>query len=86
MFYFTVAYHDIHEFANRGGDGLIYHDIDVSSPTLADDTLLLANTVNGLQRMMDYAHQYGKLWCLTYSVAKTKCMTFGETKRSNDVN
>ena len=86
MFYFTVAYHDIHEFANRGGDGLIYHDIDVSSPTLADDTLLLANTVNGLQRMMDYAHQYGKLWRLTYSVAKTKCMTFGETKRSNDVN
>ena len=39
MFYFTVAYHDIHEFANRVGDGLIYHDIDVSSPTLADDTL-----------------------------------------------
>ena len=46
----------------------------------------MANTVNGLQRMMDYAHQYGKLWRLTYLVAKTKCMTFGETKRSNDVN
>jgi hypothetical protein len=86
MFYFTVAYHDIHEFVNQHRDGLVYHDMDVSSPTLADDTLLMSNTVNGLQRMMHCAHEYGKLWRLSFSVAKTKCMTFVETKGLNEMN
>ena len=34
VFYFTVAYFDIHRAVNSGLDGLRYHGLDVGSPTL----------------------------------------------------
>ena len=48
---------------------------------LADGTVLLSNTVNGLQRMISLAGDYSEKWRILYS--KTKCITFGETKLSN---
>ena len=86
MFYFTVAYHDIHDYVSKSNDSLKVYGIDVGSLTLADDTVLLANTVNGLQRMINLAADYGEKWRIVYSTPKTKCITFGETKISNAKN
>ena len=86
MFFFTVAYHDIHQYMQKTSDGLTYYGKDVSSLTLADDTLLLSYTVNGLQRMIDQASQYGRQWRLVFSAPKTKCITFGESKKCNKSN
>ena len=53
---------------------------------MADDTLLLSTTVNGLQVMIDNAYNYGRKWRLEYSVSKTKCITFGESSRRHFQN
>ena len=70
MFFFTVAYHDIHQYILDTSDGLTYYGKDIGSLTLADDTLLLSYTVNGLQRMIDQAAQYGLKWRLVFSSQK----------------
>jgi len=85
-FYFVAFYQDIHSFVTRGAtQSLRFHDIDIGSPTMADDTLLLSMTARGLQTMIDNAFRYGKLWRFQYSASKTKCMIFGD-KRSHTSN
>lgn len=86
-FFFVVFYHDVHVCVTQGDShALMLHDEDISSPTMADDTLLLSTTVMGLQTMLNNAHSYGRMWRLEYSPTKTKCITFGESKRSNASN
>jgi len=48
---------------------------------MADDTLLLSTTVDGLQVMINNAYRYGQLWRLEYSKTKTKCITFSNRKK-----
>ncbi|KAK2140312.1 hypothetical protein LSH36_1396g00001 [Paralvinella palmiformis] len=80
-FYFLVFYHDIHSFVRRGStQPLTFHNRDISSPTMADDTLLLSMTPRGLQTMIDNAYMYSRLWRLEYSPSKTKCIVFGDRK------
>lgn len=83
MFFFTVAYYDIHQCVSGSGDSLQYKGRDVGSLTLADDTALLSNTVNGLQNMMNLAAEYGRKWRIVFSSTKTKCITFGEHRQKN---
>jgi len=83
-FYFLVFYHDMHSFVTRGStQPLTFHNRDISSPTMADDTLLLSTTPRGLQTMIDNAYMYGRLWRLEYSPSKTKCIVFGDRKRKH---
>ena len=87
MLFFTVFYHDIHEYVRRGSVlPLSIYDIDISSPTMADDTLLLSVSVNGLQTMLNNAYNYSCKWRLKYSPSKTKCITFGESQYKNSRN
>ena len=80
-FFFVAYYHDIHEFVTRGHhQALTFHQRDISSPTMADDTLLLSATVHGLQTMIDNAYLYGRLWRLEYSPTKTKCIIFTDKR------
>ena len=86
MLLFTVAFYDFHDFVNSRNDGLKFHDIDIGSPTYADDSLLLSNTRTGLQNMINLAFEYGRRWRFVFSSSKTKCITFGETKYQNRNN
>ncbi|KAK2159245.1 hypothetical protein LSH36_156g15020 [Paralvinella palmiformis] len=53
-FYFLVFCHDIHSFVRRGStQPLTFHNRDISSSTMADDTLLISMTPRGLQTMID---------------------------------
>ena len=87
MFFFCVAYYDIHEEAIRSpAQGIDYHNVDVSTPTFADDTLLLSLSVRNLQLMLNNVHHYGNRWRIRFSPSKSYCMTFGESKSSNTRN
>ena len=59
---------------------IIYNNVDVSSLYYADDTLLMSNTVNGLQYMLTNLFQYDRKWRVKFSPSKTVCLTFGESK------
>ena len=81
-FYFVVFYNDIHSAVKKGAtQALTFNDKDLSSPTMADDTLLLSMTVRGLQTMISNAYSYANLWRLTYSPSKSKCIIFSKKKK-----
>ena len=83
-FFFVGFYQDIHAYVTQGStQALTFHNKDVGSPTMADDTLLLSATPKGLQTMIDNAYRYGRESRLEYSPNKTKCIVFGSKKRSN---
>ena len=86
MLYFIVSYYDIHDVVSSSGDSLKIHGQDFGSMTLADDTFLLSNTVRGLQNMIDLAVDYAKKWKFIFSPSKTKCVTFGESRKANTEN
>jgi len=87
VFYFVAFYHDIHDYVKKGNtQQLMFHGVEMGSPTMADDTLLLSTTVNGLQVMLNNAFKYGRQWRLTYSPTKCKCITFGESHKKQVVN
>ena len=86
-FYFVAFYNDIHAYVREGNtQSLTIHGHDMGSPTMADDTLLLASSVFGLQTMIDNANDYAKRWRFEYSQTKTKCITFGESKQKQSIN
>jgi len=87
MFFFCVAYHDIHsEVIRPPAKSLMYYGMDVSSPTFADDTMVMSLSVNNLQAMLDNIYLYGMKWRITFSPDKSMCVTFGESKHANHVN
>jgi hypothetical protein len=87
MFYFCVSHYDIHtDTIKSPATGLMWHGIDVSTPTFADDTLLLSSTLRNLQHMLNNIYQYGRKWRVTFSSTKSLCMTFGESRYKNKDN
>ena len=49
-FFFLAFYYDVHEYIRRGDTTpVVFHNQDISSPTMADDTLLLSASPVGLQ-------------------------------------
>jgi hypothetical protein len=87
MFFFTVAYHDIHSHAILPpAKGLMYDNLDVTTPTFADDTIIMSLSVNNLQLILNNVCQYGRQWRIKFSPTKSMCITFGETKQNNNRN
>ena len=85
--YFVAFYYDIHRNVKEGPtQSLTFHDIDIASPTMADDTLLVSTSVKGLQLMIDNAFNYATRWRFTYSPNKSKCITFGESRARHTIN
>ena len=87
MFLFCVSYYDVHsDVILPPARGLSLYDIDVSSITYADDTVLLSTTIQNLQHMLNNIYQYGQKWHFRYSASKSVCMTFGESRQSHTRN
>ncbi len=87
MYAFCMFFSDVHTYVDTNQMyGLMYKDIYIGSPALADDLALLSNTKHGLDMMMYNAMLYAKKWRITFSPTKTKCMVFGESKRKNSLN
>ena len=87
MLLFCVAYHDVHSDAIKPpAQGIRYCNMDTSSLTYADDTLLLSATANDLQNMINNVHIYGTKWRIKFSPSKTVCMVFGESEQSHHIN
>ena len=86
MFFFCVSHYDIHKQAIKfPAASLVWQDIDVSTPTFADDTLLLSLTLSNLQAMLDNIYQYGRKWRITFTPQKSLCMTFGESRYKHHI-
>ena len=87
MMNLCIFTNDFHEYVDKNCTlGLSCNDIYVGSPTYADDIMLLSPTKNNLDKMMANACEYSRKWRFTFSLSKTKCMVFGESKRRHRIN
>jgi exonuclease III len=87
MLLFCISYHDVHtDVIKPPAQGIRLYNMDMSSLTYADDTLLLAATARDLQNMIDNIHAYGAKWRIKFSPSKTVCMVFGETAQRHHTN
>lgn len=54
----------------------------ISALAYADDIVLISNTEEKLQKMIDILYHYCRRWRLVVNVSKTKCMSFQKSHRS----
>jgi hypothetical protein len=54
------------------------YDTRQSTPTVADDMLLISFSVQGLKQMLDICNNYSKLWRYSYNADKCTVVVFNE--------
>ena len=91
MFLFNAYLHDIHDVIEntniaRHSLGVSVNGYYIGSPAYADDLVLLSGTKHGLDEMISRTLQYANQWRMKFSAQKTKCITFGESKKLNTRN
>jgi hypothetical protein len=70
----------------KSGFGICVYNVRVSSPTVADDILLVSYSVNGLNGMLDICSEYSKWWRYSYNAEKCALMVLNErTNNSRDI-
>ena len=84
MLNLCIFMYDIHEAIDKHySNGLYCGDLYVGSICYADDVILMRTNKEGLDTMMDNAANFACKWRFNFSITKTKCMVFGETKIAN---
>lgn len=87
MLNLCIYMHDIHAYIDEYfNHGLYCDDLYVGSLCYADDVMLMSPSKYGLDHMMHKVWDYSCKWRFTFSPSKTKCMVFGENKRTNRRN
>ena len=87
MIMMAVAFHDIHYHMDSEYEhGIAYGNTYLGSAAFADDIVLMSNTKDGLQAMLDESYTYSTMWRFTFSAEKSKCIIFGESKLENNRN
>ncbi|MES9884072.1 MAG: reverse transcriptase family protein [Sedimenticola sp.] len=65
------------EISNRG---VVLYENNCSSPTVADDMVLVSYSKSGLQHMMDICYRYSCKWRYKYNGSKCSVIVFHESK------
>ena len=87
MLNLCIFMHDIHEYIDEFFNlGLYCSNIYAGSICYADDILLMSPSKEGLDVMMHKAWTFSRIWRFTFSIKKSNCMVFGETKLRNSRN
>lgn len=76
-FLFSLFINDMEsELLNKGVPGVTCDDLKLCMLLYADDSVIFADTRNGLQEGLDFLHDYCQKWRLTVNSAKTKVLVF----------
>ena len=73
---FNLYINDIFSNINNPNPVTLDDQYNLSSPMYADDLILFSTTKVGLQKCLDYKHEFSNKWKLQINYSKTKCMTF----------
>lgn len=79
-FFYLVYIDQLLRDLERGKCGMNLYGIECSSPTVADDMVLVSYSKNGLQTMIDMCYMYSCKWRYKYNSSKCKVIVFNESK------
>ena len=82
---FNIYINDIVERLNKANTTLLLlkNGSKISCMLYADDIVIMSLSEDGLQKYLDDLAHFTKMWKLTVSMKKTKCITF---QKNNKVN
>lgn len=81
-FLFSIFINDMEtELIRKGTTGITCNDLKLCMLLYADDSVILAESSEGLQDGLDYLHDYCQRWKLTVNTAKTKVLVFARSNR-----
>ena len=66
---------------NSPAPGLSLNNTEIKCLLYADDLVLLSNSKEGLQQLLDHLQQFCQTWALTVNLKKTKIMIFQKRSR-----
>ena len=64
------------EFIANGNCAILFQDITIFLLMCADDTILMSESVEGLQNMLNTLYDYTRKWGLSVNIKKTKIVVF----------
>lgn len=76
---FSLYINDIVDKFNTSCDAAVLKDRKISCLLFADDLVLLSNSSQGLQKMLDKLYSFCQKWNLKLNVNKTKVMIFNKS-------
>lgn len=81
---FSIYLNDLENYLDSNGNTRISFDLDICNELLrvmvilyADDTVLISDSAQGLQRLLSTFSEYCSTWKLTVNASKTKIVVFG---------
>ena len=82
MFHYTIFIDElIHKLQESNLGISMGGNVMVSSPTVADDMVLLALWKINLDKMLDFCNEYSEKWGTEYGPSKSAVMVYGESKQ-----
>lgn len=79
-FLYLVFIDELIRILEASNAGFNVNDINVSSPTVADDMVLISLSKSGLQHMMDTCFHYSCDWRYEYNASKSAVVVFNESE------
>ena len=79
MFQYTVLLHDLLCDLEKCMYGVYLHDVNVTSPTVADDMALMALTEKSLNICLQKVFDYSREWHFDHNSRKPGLLVFTET-------
>jgi hypothetical protein len=82
---YLLFINDLINELQESGLGCCIYNFHASSPTVADDMVLLSYSVSGLQKMIDLCNNYSRKWRFLYNASKCSVITFNATSLNNNM-
>ncbi len=83
-FFYLVHINELLTDITTNNIGSKIGDINCSCPTLADDVTLLANSPNGLQKLLNTVYEYSCKWRYEINATKSNIVIFSKNKNTRN--
>ena len=77
--------HEFTKLLKKHDLGVRIHNVCMGSLFWADDVVLMANDENELNKLLDLAANFAKIWKLDFNYEKSNVLTIGQRINKNNV-
>ncbi len=82
---FQIFFDDILKDIQNSNNGVRVYDMEIASPSFADDMSLISLSKKGLQNMVTIAYTYSRKWKIRFNPPKFIVLIFGNTSDKESI-